>query len=286
MFSIKKKKITDDGVFFNSHINGQRFFLDAQKSINIQLNLDSDILMIFDECPPSKIPNQKKLYYKVRTAVERTTEWAKISLDTFTKKYALDLPTTERPQIFGIIQGGTFPGLRNRSLKEITSLPFDGFAMGGLAVGEEASEMYKVLDEIAHQMPKEKPRYLMGVGTPANILNAIERGVDMFDCVLPMRNARHGAIITSKGEIKISNAKFRHDEKVLDEKCGCPVCAEKKYSKAYLHHLFRVGEDLGRRLATIHNLYFYHNMMKTARAKIEAGEFGKWKGEFLGELGG
>ncbi len=202
--------------------------------------------MIFDECPPSKIPNKKKLYYKVRTAVERTTEWAKVSLDTFTQKYSLDLPTTKRPQMFGIIQGGTFPDLRNRSLEEITALPFDGFAMGGLAVGEEASEMYKVLDDIiVPKMPEEKPRYLMGVGTPANILNAIERGVDMFDCVLPMRNARHGTLYTSTGIMKISNASYRNDGKVLDENCGCPVCAEQKYSKAYLHHLFRVGEDLG-----------------------------------------
>ncbi|MDH3324268.1 MAG: tRNA guanosine(34) transglycosylase Tgt [Candidatus Peregrinibacteria bacterium] len=297
VFSIERKKIKDHGVYFNSHIDGARFFMDAKVSIETQLNLGSDILMVFDECPPSQLQINdeqlaidkeeylkrlnRKLYFKVLKAVERTTDWAKRSLDVFKKSYDLELPVIERPQIFGIIQGGCFDDLRNKSLSEITAMDFDGFALGGLAVGESADKMYEVLDEMAPKMPVDKPRYLMGVGTPENILEAVERGVDMFDCVMPMRNARHGDVITAKGSFKIENVKFRDDKKVLDEDCGCEVCLEKKYSRAYIHHLFRVGEDLGRRLATIHNLYFYHEMMRNIREQISAGTFQNWKKRFL-----
>lgn len=293
VFSIKNKKITDDGVYFNSHIDGKRFFLDAEKSIQIQLNLGADILMVFDECPPSKIPNpahisekklEQKLFFKVAKAVEKTTNWSKRSRDYFNKKFSMQTPPTQRPQLFGIIQGGCFPTLRKKSLKEITELDFDGYALGGLAVGEAPKEMYKVLDEICPQMPETKPRYLMGVGTPEDLIESVSRGIDMFDCVLPARNARHGMIFTWEGRLKIANFQFREDTEVLDKNCGCEVCAKKKLSRAYLHHLFRVGEDLAKKYLTIHNLYFYHDLMRTMRQKIETDEFKKWKTQTLPKL--
>lgn len=243
--------------------------------------------MAFDECPAGSLPHtstlsspekrQKKLYFKIRTAVERTTQWAKESLEAHFAQWDKKLSPLERPQVFGIIQGGTFPDLRNKSLQEITALPFDGFALGGLAVGEETSAMYEVLDQMTSQMPSQKPRYLMGVGTPGNLLEAIGRGIDMFDCVMPMRNARHGTVFTHHGILKISNSAYREDTGVLDLECTCPVCAEKKYSRAYLCHLLRTGEILGQRLLTIHNLSFYHQLMRTAREKILAGQFYSWK---------
>jgi len=279
VFSLKQKKITDEGVTFRSHIDGAKIFLDAKKSIQIQHNLDTDILMAFDECPPN-VPN----FHKIRRAVERTTDWAEQSLKTHFKKYPQKLSPLKRPQIFGIIQGGCFPELRKRSLEEITAMPFDGFALGGLAVGETAEEMYKVLNEICPQLPVDKPHYLMGVGTPQNLLEAIERGIDMFDCVMPMRNARHGSIFTSRGVLRITNAEFAKDESVLDKDCKCAVC-KKGYSRAYLHHLVRMNEALGARLLTIHNLSFYHQLMRDAREHIVKGDFAKWKKATLKKMG-
>lgn len=276
VFSLQRKKILDHGVRFRSHIDGDEVFLDAAKSIEIQHNLDSDILMAFDECPPN-VPK----YHKIRRAVERTTQWAKESLDAHFTKYDQKLSPLKRPQIFGIVQGGSFSELRQQSLEEITALPFDGFALGGLAVGETTDEMYRVLDEMVHQLPSDKPHYLMGVGTPENILEAIDRGIDMFDCVMPMRNARHGTIFTWNGILKIENSRYQDDEKVLDERCECEVCKDKKYSRSYLRHLLLMGESLGRRLLTIHNLSFYHQLMRTAREKILSGEFKAWKKEVL-----
>lgn len=293
VFSIKNKKITEDGVFFNSHIDGTKFYLDAEKSMQIQLNLGSDIVMMFDECPPSKIPNpanlspekiNRKLFFKVLRAVEKTTKWGQRSRDYFDQKFSMKISPTERPQLFGIIQGGCFSELRKKSLKEITEIGFDGYALGGLAVGEPPAEMYKVLEEMAPQMPENKPRYLMGVGTPEDLIEAVSRGIDMFDCVLPARNARHGMIFTSEGRLKIGNLQFREDTQVLDTNCGCEVCAKKKLSRAYLHHLLRVGEDLGKKYLTIHNLYFYQDLMKTMRQKIETDEFEKWKTETLPKI--
>ncbi len=276
VFSLQRKKITDEGVTFWSHINGDKIYMDAEISIQIQNNLGSDILMAFDECPPN-VPK----FHKIRRAVERTTAWAKRSLDMHFKTYDQALGPDKRPQIFGIIQGGCFPELRKKSLREITALPFDGFALGGLAVGESEEEMYKVLDQMTSQMPEDKPRYLMGVGTPRNLLEAISRGVDMFDCVMPMRNARHGTVFSHSGQVKITRAEFREDPRVLDDQCTCSVCAEEKYSRAYLHHLFRVKEDLGRRLLTIHNLSFYHQLMSKARAHIVEGDYEIWKDEMI-----
>ena len=285
VFSIKRKKITDDGVYFNSHIDGQRFYMDAEKSIEIQNNLGADILMAFDECPPN-VPK----FHKIRRAVERTTEWAKRSLEAHKKYWSSVVgaenfqPLREQPQLFGIIQGGCYPELRKKSLEEITSLSFDGYALGGLAVGETAEEMYKVLDEMCPQMPIEKPRYLMGVGTPSNLIEAVSRGIDMFDCVMPMRNARHGTVFTWDGVMKIANAQYREDKAVLDPECDCEVCGEKGYSRAYLHHLLRVGEQAAGRLLTIHNLHFYHALMRQMRETILDGTFEQWKRAALKKL--
>ncbi|MCF7918260.1 tRNA guanosine(34) transglycosylase Tgt [Candidatus Gracilibacteria bacterium] len=272
VFSLKRKKILDHGVEFRSHIDGELIFLDAKKSIEIQHNLGSDIIMAFDECPPN-VPK----YHKIRQAVERTTQWAKESIDAHFAKYSSKLSLLKRPQIFGIVQGGSFSDLRQKSLEEITALPFDGFALGGLAVGETTAEMYRVLDEMVSQMPEQKPRYLMGVGTPENLLEAIDRGVDMFDCVMPMRNARHGTIFTWDGILKIENSCYQEDSSVLDKHCDCEVCHSKKYSRSYLRHLLLMKEALGMRLLTIHNLSFYHQLMRTSREKILTGEFKKWK---------
>ncbi len=294
VFSIKRKKITDDGVWFHSHIDGERFYLDAEKSIEIQHQLGADMIMAFDECPPSKLSatsfentapknRERKLYFKVKRAVERTTEWAKRSLAAHQAKYPATLSPTERPQLFGIVQGGCFPDLRRKSLAEICALPFDGFAMGGLAVGEPPVEMYKVLDEIVPDLPTDKPRYLMGVGSPTDLIEAVSRGIDMFDCVYPARNARHGTVYTWDGELRITNQEFKEDDGVLDPKCECPTC-QSGYSRAYLNHLMKVGEDLGKRLITIHNLGFYHQLMREMRVQIQAGTFESWKTDVLKKL--
>ncbi len=279
VFSLKRKKITDEGVKFRSHIDGAEFFLSPERSIEIQHNLGADIIMAFDECPPN-VPN----FHKIRRAVDRTTLWAKRSYEYHFSKFSSNLSATKRPQIFGIVQGGSFPELREKSMQEITEMPFDGFAFGGLAVGEPTEKMYEVLEEFADKLPADKPRYLMGVGTPQNLLEGISRGIDMFDCVMPMRNARHGAIFTSQGVLKIGNQKFTTDLGVLDEECQCEVCAGKKYSRAYLRHLLKVGEPLGARLLTIHNLHFYHKLMKDAREQILSGTFEEWKKEVLKRL--
>ncbi len=276
VFSLQKKKITDEGVWFHSHIDGSRFFLNAQKSIEIQHALGSDIVMAFDECPPN-VPDFKK----IKKAVERTTVWAKESLDFHFSKYDQKISVTKRPQIFGIIQGGCFSELRHKSLEEITGFPFDGFALGGLAVGETEQEMYNVLDDIVPHLPSDRSRYLMGVGTPKNILESVERGIDMFDCVLPMRNGRHGHIFTWSGELKLRNHKYREDHSILDTECSCRVCFQEKYSRAYLQHLLRTNEILGKRLLTIHNLSFYHQLMRAAQSHIKKGDYSLWKDQMI-----
>lgn len=303
VFSIKRKKITDEGVWFNSHIDGQRIWIDAERSIDIQHKLGADMIMAFDECPPSRLQNpmeppadpaemkawkrrqERKLYFKIKKAVERTTAWAKRSIEAHAAKYDLSLSPTERPQLFGIVQGGCFKDLREQSLKEITALPFDGFAMGGLAVGEPNEVMYKVLDEIAEKLPADKPRYLMGVGTPRDLIEAVSRGIDMFDCVLPARNARHGTAYTWNGDIRITNKEFEASKEVLDKNCACPVCLNGDgYTRAYLRHLMNVEEELGKRFMTIHNLAFYHDLMRTMREQILADTFEDWKSATLKQL--
>lgn len=279
VFSIRSKKISDEGVHFRSHIDGDEFFLNAQKSIEIQHDLGSDIIMAWDECPPN-VPN----WHKIKKAVDRTTQWAKESLEYHFSIYDQTLSPETRPQIFGIIQGGCYPDLREQSLEEITNLPFDGYALGGLAVGETNTEMYKVVERMTPKMPEDRPRYLMGVGTPLDLLECIERGIDMFDCVLPMRNARHGKVYTWNGVINIKNAQYREDLSVLDASIPDYVNQEKQFTRAYLHHLFRVGEDLGRRLLTMHNIAFYQDLMRQAREHIQAGDFGEWKAKILKQL--
>lgn len=303
VFSIKRKKITDEGVWFNSHIDGKRIWIDAERSIDIQHKLGADMIMAFDECPPSRLQNpmeppsdpsevkawkrrqERKLYFKIKKAVERTTAWAKRSIAAHAAKYDLSLSPAERPQLFGIVQGGCFKDLREQSLKEITALPFDGFAMGGLAVGEPNEVMYKVLDEIAEKLPADKPRYLMGVGTPRDLIEAVSRGIDMFDCVLPARNARHGTAYTWNGDVRITNKEFEASEEVLDKSCACPVCKNGDgYTRAYLRHLMNVEEELGKRFMTIHNLAFYHDLMRTMREQIMADTFESWKEVTLKQL--
>jgi len=303
VFSIKRKKITDEGVWFNSHIDGKRIWIDAERSIDIQHKLGADMIMAFDECPPSRLQNpmeppadptelkawqrrqERKLYFKIKTAVERTTAWAKRSIEAHAAKYDLSLPPTQRPQLFGIVQGGSFKDLREQSLKEITALPFDGFAMGGLAVGEPNEVMYKVLDEIAEKLPADKPRYLMGVGMPRDLIEAVSRGIDMFDCVFPARNARHGTAYTWHGELRITNVEFEDSAEVLDKSCACPVCQKGDgYTRAYLRHLMNVDEELGKRFMTIHNLAFYHDLMRTMREQILADTFEDWKEKVLKTL--
>ena len=272
-FPFQNKKITDDGVTFRSHIDGQTLYLDAEKSINIQHDLGADIIMAFDECPPSTADESHIL-----RAVNRTTAWAQRSLESH-RKISAENTSTPPPQIFGIIQGGTHSYLREKSRDEITKLPFAGFALGGLAVGEAHDEMYAVVQQFAPTLPHEKPRYLMGVGTPTDLLEAIEGGIDMFDCVLPMRNARHGVIYTWEGMIRITNAQFATDESPLD--AATPESPAFPYARGYIHHLLKQGEDLGKRLATLQNLYFYHHLMRTARDQIFRGEFMAWKKELV-----
>ncbi len=279
VFSLGRKKITSEGVYFNSHIDGKKFFLSPALSMQIQHELQSDICMVLDVCPPNV-----KDFYKIRRAVEQTIYWAKLSHQYHFQEISVGLSPRERPQLFGIVQGGCFTDLRKQCLEELLKLNFDGYALGGLAVGETATEMYEVLDDIVPLLPKNKPRYVMGIGTPINLLEAIDRGVDMFDCVMPMRNARHGGIFTRHGAIKISHTKYHNDPQVLDPECSCMVCADLQLSRSYLHHLFRTGEDLGKRLLTIHNLSFYHWLMKEARKKILNKNFKEWKNTMVKQL--
>ncbi len=268
VFSLSSiRKITEEGVHFQSHLDGSKIFLGPEESMKIQHELGADIIMAFDECPPSTAGKDK-----IALAVQRTSAWAKKSIQTHT---ALCKKGKESPALFGIVQGGAHLDLREESLAEIVKLPFDGFALGGLAVGESEKEMYETIRAIAPKMPEEKPRYLMGVGTPENILEAVENGIDMFDCVLPTRNGRHGKAFSSIGDFNIFAEKYATDFSPLDPNCECPVC--KKYSRAYLRHLHKSGEMLGMRLLTIHNLHFYLDLMRKMREAIEKGEFQKLK---------
>lgn len=280
VFSLaENRKIKKDGVEFQSEIDGQKFLLTPEKAIQIQLDLGSDILMSFDEC--IALPASKK---EIEKSVERTTEWASKGKKYFNSQIKnLKSKTKNQLLLFGIIQGGTDKKLRLKSLKEIVSIGFNGYAFGGLAVGEPVKEMYKVLDYLAPLLPVDKPRYLMGVGKPEQIVETVKRGVDMFDCVIPTREARHGKLYKFKNkklkikitdqkpefyeEMNIRNAKYQKDFRPIDKNCGCYTCLN--YSRAYLRHLFVINESLGLRLATIHNLKFYLELMKKIRQMIE-----------------
>ena len=279
VFSLAKlRNIKEEGVTFNSHINGQKIFMGPEESMQIQSNLGSTIAMAFDEC----VENPATYEY-AKQSIARTTRWLERCKKEMARLNALPDTINPKQMLFGINQGCTFDDLRIQHMKEIAALDLDGYAIGGLAVGETAEEMYRVIEAVEPYMPKDKIRYLMGVGTPVNIIEAVSRGVDLFDCVMPSRNARHGHLFTSKGIVNIHNAKYVLDQSPLDEDCDCPVC--RNFSKAYLRHLFAAGEMLGMRLGVIHNLYFYNHLMETIRARLDEGTFEEWKQEIVPLLG-
>jgi len=268
VFSLAKlRKIKEEGVYFSSHIDGRKIFMGSEESMQIQSNLGSTIAMAFDECAPYPATREYML-----DSVARTTRWL---IRSKAKMDELNAALAEKQLLFGINQGGTFADIRIEHAKEISKLELDGYAIGGLAVGESHSEMYRILDEVVPHLPQNKPTYLMGVGTPQNILEAVERGVDFFDCVLPARNARHGHVYTSKGKLNLLNATYTDDDTPLDENCTCDTCTH--FTRAYIRHLFKAKELLAMRLCVMHNLYFYNNLMAEIRLAIENGNFASFK---------
>jgi queuine tRNA-ribosyltransferase len=266
VFSLRELgKISDDGVAFQSHIDGSRHVLTPELSMEIQQALGSDIAMAFDHCPPGDAPAAL-----IGEAMERTTRWA---------ARCLRAPRAENQAVFGIVQGGADIALRRRHIGEICALEFDGFALGGLAVGESVTQTYAVLDAVADELPRAKPRYLMGVGTPADLVTAIGCGIDMFDCVLPTRNARNGQLFTSEGRLHISNAEHRLSMRPVDERCTCETCA--RYTRAYLRHLYMAREILYARLATLHNVHYFLALLRGAREAIRAGRYASFRQEIL-----
>ncbi|WKE64684.1 tRNA guanosine(34) transglycosylase Tgt [Gallaecimonas kandeliae] len=265
------RKITEEGVHFRNPINGDKIFLDPEKSMEIQTDLGSDIVMIFDECTPYPATHDE-----ARKSMEMSLRWAKRSRDHFD---ALENPNA----LFGIIQGSVYEDLRDVSIQGLTEIGFDGYAVGGLAVGEPKEDMHRILSHVNPQLPADKPRYLMGVGKPEDLVEGVRRGIDMFDCVMPTRNARNGHLFVTEGVIKIRNAKHRDDTSPLDAECDCYTC--KNYSKAYLHHLDRCNEILGARLNTIHNLRYYQRVMEGLRGAIEQGRLDAFVKDFYERKG-
>lgn len=264
------RKIKEEGVYFNSHIDGRKIFMGPEESMQIQSNLGSTIAMAFDECAPSKADRSY-----VQNSVERTTRWLERCKNEMARLNTLEDTVNPKQMLFGINQGAIFPDIRIEHAKRITELNLDGYAVGGLAVGETHEEMYYILDEVVPYLPVDKPTYLMGVGTPANILEGVERGVDFFDCVYPTRNGRHGHLYTNHGKINLFNAKYELDDRPIEEGCGCPAC--KRYSRAYIRHLLKAKEMLGMRLCVLHNLYFYNTMMEEIRDALDRGQFAEYK---------
>ncbi len=264
------RKIKEEGVYFNSHVDGKKIFMGPEESMRIQSNLASTIAMAFDECPPHPATRQ----YMV-DSVNRTTRWLHRCQAEMKRLNSLEDTINKNQMLFGINQGGTFADLRIEHAKVISELDLDGYALGGLAVGESHDEMYRIIEETVPYLPEKKPVYLMGVGTPANILEAVERGVDFFDCVYPARNGRHGHAYTNHGKMNLLNAKYELDDRPIEEGCQCPVC--KKYSRAYIRHLLKAKEMLGLRFMVTHNLYFYNNMMEEIREAIEQQNFAAYK---------
>ncbi|MCL1903235.1 MAG: tRNA guanosine(34) transglycosylase Tgt [Oscillospiraceae bacterium] len=271
VFSLAKlRRIKEEGVYFSSHVDGRKIFMGPEESMRIQYNLDADIVMAFDECIPS---GQSREY--VEESVKRTTRWlirCRDEKDRLNSKAAL----------MGINQGGVYDDIRVKHMREIAALDLPGYAIGGLAVGEAKEDMFRVIESVEPHMPRNKPRYLMGVGTPSDIIEAVFRGIDMFDCVMPTRNGRHGTIFTSEGILHAGNARFDKDERPLDINCGCPTC--KSFSRAYIRHLFKSKEYLGGRLASQHNLYFYNSLLERIRLEIEAGTFTAFRNEYSEKL--
>ena len=268
------RKLKPDGVEFNSHLDGSKHFFTPQKVMEIQRSIGSDIMMVLDECTPYPCE-----YEYAVNSTKLTGDWAVLNKEAFEKTKPL---YGYEQYLFGIIQGSIYKDLRDRSANDLVNLDFDGYAIGGLAVGEPIKEMYELTDFTTDFMPKNKPRYLMGVGRPENLLESIERGIDMFDCVMPTRNARHAILFTLNGVISVRNSTYKNDFAKVDEDCNCYTCTN--YSRAYLRHLFVAGEILALELASIHNLHFYLELMKTARGKIKEGIFVKWKNEIVNKI--
>lgn len=272
------RKIKEEGVTFSSHIDGRRIFMGPEESMAVQSALGSDIVMAFDECFENP-----STYDYVKNSIARTTRWlarCKAALEELNAR-----PDAVNPgqMLFGINQGGTYADLRVEHMKEIAKLDLPGYAVGGLAVGEPTEEMYRILDAVVPFMPQDRPRYLMGVGTPSNLIEGVARGIDFFDCVLPARNARHGHLYTwSSGCINLKNEKYKTDDRPIDEKCDCPVC--KNYSRAYLRHLFKAEEILAMRLGVMHNLYFYNHLMEEIRKALDGGVFASFRSEYSGKI--
>ena len=275
VFSLAKlRKITEEGVAFHSHIDGRKIFMGPEESMQIQSNLGSTIAMAFDECPSSKADRPY-----VQNSVDRTTRWLVRCQKKMRELNGLEGTINPSQLLFGINQGAIFDDIRIEHAKRIAELDLDGYAVGGLAVGETHEEMYHILEETVPYLPENKPVYLMGVGTPANILEAVERGVDFFDCVYPSRNGRHGHLYTNFGKINLFNQKYEKDMRPIEEGCGCPAC--RRYSRAYIRHLLKAKEMLGMRLCVLHNLYFYNTMMTEIRDALDGGRFAAYKKEKL-----
>ena len=273
------RRIKEEGVYFNSHIDGRKIFMGPEESMQIQSNLASTIAMAFDECPSSVADRE----YMERS-VARTTRWLERCKKEMDRLNSLPDTINRHQMLFGINQGGVYEDIRIRHAKEIASMDLDGYAVGGLAVGESHEEMYRILDAVVPQLPQEKPIYLMGVGTPANILEAVDRGVDFFDCVYPSRNGRHGHVYTKQGKRNLFNAKYELDDRPIEEGCQCPAC--RRYSRSYIRHLLKAKEMLGMRLCVLHNLYFYNHLMEEIRQAIEGGNYKEYKKKTLEGLQG
>ncbi len=271
VFSLAKlRKIKEEGVYFNSHVDGRKIFMGPEESMRIQSNLASTIAMAFDECPPHPATREY-----MQASVDRTTRWLVRCKNELSRLSTLEDTINKQQMLFGINQGGVFGDIRIEHAKVISELELDGYALGGLAVGESHAQMYEVIEKTVPYLPLEKPTYLMGVGTPANILESVSRGVDFFDCVYPTRNGRHGHAYTNQGKLNLLNARYETDDRPIAEDCGCPVC--RTYSRAYIRHLLKAKEMLGLRFMVIHNLYFYNNLMKEIREAIEAGNYEAYK---------
>ena len=271
------RKIKEEGVYFSSHVDGRKIFMGPEESMQIQSNLASTIAMAFDECPSSVA---ERTY--VQNSVDRTYRWLVRCKDEMNRLNQLEDTINKDQMLFGINQGAIFADIRIDHAKRIRELDLDGYAVGGLAVGESHQEMYYVLDEVVPYLPQNKPTYLMGVGTPANILEAVDRGVDFFDCVYPSRNGRHGHVYTKYGKLNLFNAKYELDKRPIEEGCQCPAC--RHYSRAYIRHLLKAKEMLGMRLCVLHNLYFYNNMMEEIRNALDAGEYASYKKQMLDSM--
>lgn len=273
------RKIKEEGVYFQSHIDGRKIFMGPEESMQIQSNLASTIAMAFDECPSSVASREY-----IQNSVDRTTRWLARCKAEMTRLNSLEDTINKNQLLFGINQGAIFEDIRIEHAKRISELDLDGYALGGLAVGESHEEMYRILDATVPYLPENKPTYLMGVGTPANILEAVDRGVDFFDCVYPSRNGRHGHVYTNHGKINLFNAKYELDDRPIEEGCQCPAC--QKYSRAYIRHLLKAKEMLGMRLCVLHNLYFYNTMMEEIREAIEQGRYQEYKKQKLDMMSG